>query len=132
MFDDDDPVLGRLRAVCARLPETVEYVSHGRPVFKAGEKGRIFVSYGAGRRTGPGKGEHVRVDTAMSLRIDDAELGAIDDDPRFFVPLYAGASPWRAIDLAPADTDWDEVAELLDASYRLLAHPRLVALLDAR
>lgn len=132
MFDEDDPVLARLRTICAALPESVEHVSHGRPVFRAGEKGRIFAGYGAGRRTGSGKGEHVRVDTALTLRIEDAELPAVDADDRFFVPMYAGTSPWRALDLADPRTEWDEVAELVDASYRLLAPARLVAVLDAR
>jgi hypothetical protein len=30
------------------------------------------------------------------------------------------------------DTDWDEISELLDATYRRTAGPRRVAVLDAR
>ena len=33
MFDDDDPVLARVRALAAELPGTAEKVSHGRPAF---------------------------------------------------------------------------------------------------
>ena len=32
--------------------------------------------------------------------------------------------------LTPSEVDWDEVAELLDASYRLIATKRLLKLLD--
>jgi len=33
MFDDDDPLLERIRKLCAELPRTHEKVSHGRPAF---------------------------------------------------------------------------------------------------
>ena len=38
----------------------------------------------------------------------------------------------QLIDLADPDIDWQEVAELVDASYRLVAPKKLVAELDAR
>lgn len=130
MFRDDDPGLAELRAICLALPDAVEFVSHGRPCFKAGEKGRIFATFGAGLKTGPGT--HRRVDSALSVKIPPAELPAIDEDVRFFVPMYAGTSPWRAVDLTRPDVEWSEIAELVDASYREIAPKRLVTELDAR
>jgi hypothetical protein len=47
------------------------------------------------------------------------------------VPAYLGGYGWIGLDLTE-DTDWDEISELLDASYRRTAGPRRVALLDAR
>ena len=64
--------------------------------------------------------------------IPPAELPAIDEDVRFFVPMYAGTSPWRAVDLTRPDVEWSEIAELVDASYREVAPKRLVTELDAR
>ena len=32
-FDDDDPVLSRVRELCLALPGAAEKVSHGRPMF---------------------------------------------------------------------------------------------------
>lgn len=130
MFSDDDPGLAELREICLALPGAVEFVSHGRPCFKAGEKGKVFASFGAGLKTGPGT--HRRIDSALSVKIAVDELPAIDDDERFFVPMYAGMTPWRATDLAADGVDWQEVAELVDASYRAVAGKRLLAELDAR
>lgn len=130
MFSDDEPELVRLREACSGLPASTEFVSHGRPNFKAGEKGKVFAVYGGGERRAPG--EHHRVDTALLVKIDPAELTAVDEDERFFVPAYYGPAGWRALDLADPRTDWDEVAELLDASFRLVAGKRLIAELDAR
>ncbi len=130
MFRDDDPGLAELREIVLALPGAVEFVSHGRPCFKAGEKGKVFASFGAGLKTGPGT--HRRVDSALSVKIAPEELPAIDEDERFFLPMYAGSSPWRATDLARPDVDWQEIAELVDASYRGVAGKRLLAELDAR
>jgi predicted DNA-binding protein (MmcQ/YjbR family) len=47
------------------------------------------------------------------------------------VPAYLGPSGWIGIDLDDR-TDWSEIAELLDASYRLTASASDVALLDAQ
>jgi hypothetical protein len=63
---------------------------------------------------------------------DPGELPGLDEDSRFFLPAYYGPYGWRAIDLAGPDVDWDEIAELVDASYRMIAPRRLVAELDAR
>lgn len=129
MFSDDDLGLRELRDIALALPGAMEFVSHGRPCFKAGEKGKIFATFGAGLKTGPGT--HRRIDSAVTVKIAAEELPAFDADERFFLPMYAGTSPWRATDLARADVDWQEVAELVDASYRLVAGKRLLAELDA-
>lgn len=46
------------------------------------------------------------------------------------VPAYLGPYGWVAVDIE--DPDWERVAELLEASYRVTAPKRLVAELDAR
>lgn len=55
--------------------------------------------------------------------------GARLDDPRGYVPAYLGPSGWVGVDL-DSGTDWTEVDELLESSYRLTAPPRLIAELD--
>ena len=47
-------------------------------------------------------------------------------DPRFFVPAYLGPKGWLGMDLDDG-SDWAEVAELLDASWRRAAPKRLLA-----
>ena len=127
-FDEDDPILHRLRAACGRLPEVHERVSHGRPTFRAGEKGTTFAVYGGTRKVRPG--EHEPHDHAVLLRPDPGEQGALAEDPRFFSPAYYGPSGWLGLDLDDAAVDWTEVAELLDASYRTVASRSLLARLD--
>ena len=125
MFDDDDPLLWRLRRLCLALPEVEERVSHGRPTWRVAKQ---FAQYGGGERTADG---HVRHEHALLFVPDPGEIGALDHDERFFVPMYAGTAPWRAIDLARPSVDWEEIAELVDASYREVAGKRLLAELDA-
>ena len=129
MFDEGDPILGRLRDVCAAMPECTERISHGRPVFRAGATGRIFALYGGGVKVRPGV--HERHDHAVIFRPDPVDVEALSQDARFFSPAYYGPFGWLGLDLDAPGTDWLEVAELMDASYRLLAPIRLVRLLDA-
>ncbi|WP_375399831.1 MmcQ/YjbR family DNA-binding protein [uncultured Amnibacterium sp.] len=117
-FDADDPVLHRLRSIALALPEAVETVTFGRPWFRAG---RVFAVYGSATK-GPEKTQHPR---AVIVHVDDDERPARLQDPRFFVPGYFGPKGWLGIDLDPPDTDWAEVAELLDAGHRFAAPPRL-------
>ncbi|MFT4083386.1 MAG: MmcQ/YjbR family DNA-binding protein [Nocardioides sp.] len=127
MYADDDPGLAELRRLCLGLPGAEEKISHGRPVFHTG---RIFAGFGGSVKLRPG--EHRRWPSMLIVKIDPAELPAVDADERFLFPAYWGAGGWRGLDLAAPQVDWTEVGELVDASYRLIAPRRLVAELDAR
>ena len=119
MYDDGDPVLARVRALCAALPEAVEFESHGRPSFRAGSR-RVFAVYGSGP-------SHP---CALILRIDPEDLDGLRADSRFFVPAYY---PDRlALDLDGPDVDWVEVAELVESAYREVAAARMIRELDSR
>jgi predicted DNA-binding protein (MmcQ/YjbR family) len=43
-----------------------------------------------------------------------------------------GPFGWLGLDFTAADVDWDEVHELVDASYRLVAPKNLIKELDSR
>jgi YjbR protein len=120
---DDPPGLSELRELCLGFPSAEETVSHSGPKFRAG---RVFAAYGAFDRDPTG--EQRRVPSALVFTPDPVDLPAIDEDERFFVPVYHPGL--RAIDLAGPHVDWSEVAELVDASYRQVASHRLVAALD--
>jgi hypothetical protein len=121
MFDADDPLLERVRALALALPEAEERISHGRPWFSI--VGRTaFAVYGSGTR-GPDKVMHPH---AVVVHVDDDERPARAQDPRFFVPAYLGPKGWLGLDVDGPDTDWAEVAELLDASWRHSAPARLL------
>ncbi len=124
MFDDDDPVLARVREIALGYPEASEKVSHGRPTFYTQ---KVFCYYGGSMKI---DGEWTRHDHAVIVQPDPGDEPALRQDPRFWVPGYLGPSGWLGIDLG-AGTDWTEIAELIDASYRVTAPRRLVRALDA-
>jgi hypothetical protein len=126
MFDPGDPVLARVRTLALALPGAAEKVSHGRPAFYTR---RVFAYYGGSVRSG---GAWIAHDQALLvLGADLAAREGLRARPEAWLPAYLGPSGWTGLDLGP-DTDWDELAELVEESYRCTAPGGLVALLDAR
>lgn len=120
MYRDDDPYLDELRQLCLALPESAEVEAWGRPTFRAGK--RMFVVFEGGQ-------DHP---FAMVFKPEPEERPALVGDARFYVPAYYGPSGWLALDFTAAPVDWDEVAELIETSYRQVALKRMLAALDAR
>jgi predicted DNA-binding protein (MmcQ/YjbR family) len=125
MFDDADPVLGRVRELALALPDAAEKVSHGVPAFYTT---KVFAYYGGSEKVGDG---HERHSASVLVLADPVERPALLDDTRFFHPMYLGVAGWVGLDLDD-DTDWSEVAELVETSYRLTAGVRRARLLDQR
>ena len=125
MFDNDDPFLERVRRMAAGLPNTAEKVSHGRPAFFTK---KVFAYYGGSLKIG---GDWVEHPHSVIVQPDEGDRRALIEDSRTFVPAYLGPSGWIGVDLDDG-TDWSEIAELLDASYRLTAPARDIAELAAR
>jgi predicted DNA-binding protein (MmcQ/YjbR family) len=120
LFTEPDAALDRLRAVCLAFPEAVEVLAWGRPTFRAGKK--IFVTAGA----------HMDRPHTIVFKPDPEERRALVEDPRFFIPPYYGPAGWLAVDFGTAETDWAELAELVETSYRQVALQRQLAELDRR
>ena len=49
------------------------------------------------------------------------------DPTRFYMPAYVGSKGWVGLRLDVGEIDWEEVAELVRSSYRLVAPKRLAA-----
>lgn len=127
MFSDDDPALARVREIALAFPEATEKVAHGRPTFRCG---KMFAMYGGGTKkteTTP----HEQRNTSVLFIADPAERTALEQDERIFLPAYMASAGWLGLDLTIGTVDWDEVTELLDASYRRIAPKRALARLDA-
>jgi hypothetical protein len=115
--------LKRVRAICLALPETNERPSHGSPAFFVRDRKTLAMfldnHHGDGRLAiwcpaPPGvQGELVR-----------------QEPDRFFVPAYVGYRGWLGVRL-DVDVEWDEVADIVEDAYRLVAPKKLVAQLDA-
>jgi predicted DNA-binding protein (MmcQ/YjbR family) len=119
MYSDDDPFLSELRTICLRLPEATEVEAWGRPTFRAPKMFAVF--------TGSSEDRY-----SVNFKPDADERPALVQDARFFVPPYLGPGGWLALDLSVAKVDWDEVAELMEASYRQVALKRMLKVLDER
>lgn len=120
MYRDDDPHLAELRAVCLALPESVEVEAWGRPTFRAGKK--MFAVF-------EGNDGHPY---AVTFKPEPQERPALLEDLRCYEPAYFGPGGWVALDLTAAPVDWDEVAELMETSYRQVALKRMLTALDGR
>lgn len=118
VIEPNDPHLERVRAICMAYPDATEVQSWGRPTFRVAK--RIFIVVGSG------------MDRPHSIifKPDAEERRAYIEDARFWVPPYWGPSGWLATGLAAAEVDWQEIAELIDTSYRLLAQKRHLKVLD--
>jgi predicted DNA-binding protein (MmcQ/YjbR family) len=118
-MSDLDP-LERLRNICLAFPEALEQGGVGDPSFKVRDK--IF----AMRHRHDGRAS---LWCKATPGVQNALVGS--DPARFFVPPYVGHHGWVGIYL-DVEVDWDEVADLIDESYRMTAPKRLTALLDQR
>jgi hypothetical protein len=117
-----DP-LPALRKLCLALPETTERLSHGEPTWFVRDK-NTFVSYA----------DHHHDDRLafVCAAPPGAQQAMVAADPeRFFVPLYVGGRGWLGVYLDLGEpVDWDEVAELVEDAYRMVAPKKLLQLLD--
>ena len=117
-YSDDDPYLSELRRVVLVFPESVEVEAWGRPTFRAGKK--LFAVFS-------GTDEHPY---SVIFKPEPEERPALVDDARFYSPPYFGPSGWLALDFDAAPVDWQEVAELVECSYRQVALKRMLKQLD--
>ncbi|MCU1346041.1 MAG: hypothetical protein JWL70_2307 [Acidimicrobiia bacterium] len=118
MYSDRDPYLADLRQVCQRFPEAAEVEAWGRPTFRAGKK--IFAVY----QSDADQGRY-----AVIFKPEPQERPALLQDERFYVPPYFGPSGWLGLIFSPR-VEWDEVDELMESSYRLVALKRMLKVLD--
>ena len=118
-YKEDDPYLTELREICLAFPEAAEVEAWGRPTFRAGKMFAIFTGMANDR-------------PSLVFKPDADERPALLDDDRFYVPPYYGPSGWLGLNFTAAPVDWDEVAELVDGSYRQIALKRMLRALDER
>jgi hypothetical protein len=115
-----DP-LTALRRICLALPETTERLSHGEPTWFVRDK-KTFVSYA----------DHHHDDRLAfwCAAPPGAQQAMVASDPeRFFVPAYVGGRGWLGVYL-DGPVDWDDIAEIVEDAYRMVAPKKLVDQLD--
>ncbi|HEX7101368.1 MAG TPA: MmcQ/YjbR family DNA-binding protein [Nitrolancea sp.] len=116
-----DELVEKLRAICLALPETNERLSHGEPCWFIRDK-KLFVMFA--------NAHHDDRIGFWCAAPEGAQHALISAEPeRFFIPPYVGHRGWLGVYL-DLPVDWDEIADLVLASYREIAPKRLLALLD--
>lgn len=122
MTDTRDP-LPTLRELCLAMPESTERVSHGEPTWFVRDK-KTFVSYAAQHHD-----DRVAFWCAAPPGVQEEMVA--EDPERYFRPPYVGHRGWLGVYL-DVEVDWQEIAEIVEEAYRVVAPKRLVAELDAR
>lgn len=115
--------LTRLRRLCLAFPDAHEVEAWGEPTFRV--RNKLFAIYS-------GVGHNVAGRSAVwcKARPGDQELMVRMAPGRFFRPPYVGPSGWVGVYL-DAETDWKELKDLLEESYRMTAPKRLLARLES-
>lgn len=114
----DPDLVHWLRSVCLAFPEATEkpFGGHVSPAFRVRDK--LFLTIGE-------DGASLTCKAPPGVQ----QVLVASDPTRFFVPPYVGSKGWVGVRLG-ADADREELAELAEESYRLVAPKRLAAQLD--
>lgn len=105
------------------LPVTTERLSHGEPTWFVSDK-KTFVTFA----------DHHHDDRLAfwCAAPDGFQRALVEADARrFFVPPYVGQRGWIGVRL-DIDPDWEEIATIVEAAYRMVAPKRLIEELDAQ
>lgn len=104
--------LERMRSIALALPEATEAVTWGTDInFRV--RNKIFAFPGSGG--------------SLTVKADRDELPALLGDPRFKPAPYLARGGWVQMDLGRAPVDWNEIEELVQTSYCLIAPTKLGA-----
>lgn len=121
-----DWLLGRVNELAMALPEAEQRESHGSPGWRTGGKSGKFFAYFNDQHHGS---EHIAV-LVKTGGVDEVE-GLVETAPKtYFKPAYYGAGGWVGIILNRPGVDWDNVADWLKRSWRMVAPKRLTSLRD--
>ena len=112
----EDRRLTRLTKLCVALPETTRELKGDHAGFTVRKK---TFGYFLNNHHGDGI-------VAVCFKMppgDNARLVALDPS-RFYLPAYIGPRGWIGLRLDVGKIDWEEVADFIGDSYRLVAPKR--------
>lgn len=112
--------LARVAKICLALPEAARQDSGSHAAFLV--RKRIFAYF-----LNDHHGDGIVSVACKALPGENASLAAAQP-ARFYLPAYIGPRGWIALRLDGGRVDWDEVAELVEGSYRLIAPKSLAKL----
>ena len=115
-----DGRLARLMKICLALPEAIQEPAARHAAFLV--RKHVFAYY-----LNDHHGDGIISVCCKVLPGDNEALIAAHPE-RFYMPAYIGPRGWVALRLDVGGLDWNEVAELVVGSYRLIAPKRLALL----
>jgi phosphoribosylglycinamide formyltransferase-1 len=115
-------------ALASALPDVLRKTSHGSPGWAVGsEKTAKHFAILADRHHGEDS-----IGLLVKASGADEMTGLIEAQPDlYYWPKYYGASGWLGLRLNRPDTDWEDVRDWLERSWRACAPPRLTRLMRA-
>jgi hypothetical protein len=115
-----DARLERVSKICSALPKSLREVLGKHASFTVG--GKTYAYY-----LNDHHGDGI-IGIACKVLPGDNEALVTAQPAKFYMPAYVGPKGWVGLRLDIAGVDWNEVAELVTGSYRLIAPKRLVAM----
>ena len=114
------PQIGRVSQICLGFPEAIVERVEGEAHLIYRVRTRTFAYYLENHHGDDEIALCCKVEAGMNQALVDA------DSSRFFMPTYLGHRGWVSIRLERVDVDWEELADLVETSYRLVAPKTLV------
>jgi hypothetical protein len=118
-----DGRLARLMKICLALPEAIQEPAARHATFLVRKS--VFAYY-----LNDHHGDGI-VSVCCKVLPGDNEALIAAHPARFYMPAYIGPRGWVALRLDVGGLDWNEVAELVVGSYKLIAPKRLALLADS-
>ena len=115
----EDDRLAKLTKICLAMPESSRQVMGEHAGFLV--RKRTFAYF-----LNDHHGDGIVGVCCKVLPGDNSALIA-SDPTRFYLPAYIGSRGWVGLRLDRGEVDWEEVAELVTHSYRLIAPKRLAS-----
>jgi hypothetical protein len=112
-----DGRLARLMKICLALPEAIQESAGRHATFLVRKS--VFAYY-----LNDHHGDGI-VSVCCKVLPGDNEALVAAHPAKFYMPAYIGPRGWVALRLDVSGLDWNEVAELVVASYQLIAPKRL-------
>jgi hypothetical protein len=118
-----DGRLARLMKICLALPEAIQEPASRHATFLVGKN--VFAYY-----LNDHHGDGI-VSVCCKVLPGDNEALVAAQPAKFYMPAYIGPRGWVGLRLDVSGLDWNEVAEMVVGSYKLIAPRRLALLANA-
>lgn len=112
----EDRRLTRLSKICLALPDVTRDDHGSHASFRIRKKPFVYFM-------NDHHGDGIVSVSCKAFPGDNAALVASQPE-RFYLPAYIGPRGWVALRLDVGEIDWEEVSELVSASYGLIKSPK--------